>query len=60
MKIDERITAVIRAWPEWSRTERRRMDEIVEEILEHCRSGNGNAFVREWCERYLEDATCES
>lgn len=49
----DRIEKAVREWPGWSRAECRRMDDIVEEILSHCRNGNGNRFVREWCERYL-------
>lgn len=47
------IERMVRAWPQWSRAERRRMDEIVEEVIDHCANGTGNAFVRSWCERVL-------
>ncbi len=49
----ERVEAIILAWPQWSPAERRRMEEIVEEIMDHVRHGGGNAFVREWCKRNL-------
>ena len=52
--LPERIEERVRAWPRWSRAERRRMDEVVEEILEHCRSGKGNAFVASWVARDLQ------
>lgn len=45
----EMIEKVVRQWPQWSRAERKRIDEIVEEILDHCRNGNGNQFIRDWC-----------
>lgn len=51
--MDERIEQVVRQWPEWSIAERRRMDDIVAEVLDHCRNGNGNRFIREWCNRIL-------
>jgi hypothetical protein len=52
-KANERIEAIVRAWPQWSHAERRRMDEIVQEVLSHCRDGQGNQFIREWCEKFL-------
>lgn len=51
--IEERIRNAIRTWPQWSPAERRRLGEIEEEILDHCRDGNGNAFTRDWCRRFL-------
>jgi hypothetical protein len=51
--MNERIEKIVREWPEWSQAEQRRMDEIVDEVLAHCRSGNGNRFVRDWCNRIL-------
>jgi hypothetical protein len=54
--IQERVEKVVREWPEWSRAERRRMDDVVEEVLTFCRSGEGNAFIREWCRRNLTPA----
>lgn len=51
--IAERIECAVLAWPYWSAAERRRMPELIEEILEHCRAGAGNPFVREWCQRNL-------
>lgn len=61
MNINDRIAAVVRAWPEWSRAERRGLDTITEEILDHCRNGCGNAFIREWCDRNLKEVfKCES
>ena len=51
--INDRIEAIIRAWPQWSAAERRKMDAIVEEILCYVRSGEGNSFIREWCKRNL-------
>lgn len=47
------IEVTVRIWPDWSRAERRRMNAIVEEVLEHCRSGNGNQFIRQWCDQNL-------
>ena len=49
----ERAERIIREWPQWSRVERSRMDDLVEEILDHCRNGTGNTFIREWCRRVL-------
>jgi hypothetical protein len=51
----DRIEQRIREWPDWSRGERRIMDAIVEEIMEHVRDGTGNTFIRNWCDRYLSD-----
>lgn len=53
--MNERIEAAVRAWPQWSRAERRRMNEVVDEVLQHCRDGQGNAFIRQWCERNLTE-----
>jgi hypothetical protein len=56
MTIQERAEQVIRDWPQWSPAERRRMDEIVTEVLDHCRNGGGNRFIRDWCNRVLAPA----
>jgi hypothetical protein len=53
----QRVERIVRQWPDWSPAERRRMDAIVAEVLDHCRSGNGNAFIREWCNRMLPKPT---
>jgi hypothetical protein len=55
MNLPDKITERVRAWPHWSRAERRRLDEITDEILGHCANGTGNRFVREWCSRVLAD-----
>ncbi len=52
MTLPERIEQAVREWPQWSPAEERHMDEIVEEVLEYCRSGNGNRFIAEWCRRF--------
>ncbi len=54
--LTDRVTAVVDAYPQWSQAERRRLPEITEEILTHCRDGSGNAFIREWCDRVLVPA----
>lgn len=51
--LPEQIERIIRVWPQWSPAEQRRMDDIVEDILSHCRAGDGNSFIREWCRRNL-------
>ena len=56
LTLPQRIEKVIRDWPQWSRAERRRMDELVEEILTYCRSGKGNAFVQSWFDTVLTPA----
>lgn len=53
MNLPERIEKIIREWPAWSRAERAKMPELVEEILDHCRNGTGNGFIRRWCENAL-------
>jgi hypothetical protein len=53
MNLPERIEKVVRDWPQWSRAERAKMPQLVEEILDHVRNGTGNRFVREWCNRVL-------
>lgn len=55
MKIHERIAKAVADWPHWSRAERRDgLVKATEEIIEHCKSGTGNAFIREWCNRNLK------
>jgi hypothetical protein len=51
--LHERIEAIIRAWPQWSRAERAKMPQIVAEIMEHVKNGTGNGFIAEWCARNL-------
>lgn len=53
MNLPEKIRAVVLAYPDWSRHEREHMEAIIDEILDHCRSGTGNGFIRKWCDRYL-------
>lgn len=53
MNIVDKITAVVEAYPQWSRAERRNLAAVTEEILAHCRDGNGNQFIQWWCERNL-------
>ena len=55
--LPERIADIIRAWPQWSRRERSRMEsDLIPEILDHCRNGTGNAFIASWCDRILSPA----
>ena len=51
--LPERIEKIVREWPQWSRAERAKMPELVEEIMDHCRNGTGNGFIRSWCQRVL-------
>lgn len=51
--LSERIADIVRAWPQWSRAERARMDEVIEEVLDHCRNGTGNRFIREFVNRVV-------
>lgn len=51
--MNEKIEAIVRAWPQWSRHEVTKLDAITEEILDHCRNGTGNGFIRKWCEYNL-------
>jgi len=53
MTLPERIEKIVRAWPQWSPGERTKMDAIVEEVLEHCREGNGNPFIVRFCKVWL-------
>jgi hypothetical protein len=53
LTLPERIERVVREWDQWSPAERARMDDVVEEILEHCRAGTGNRFIRSWVNRIL-------
>lgn len=49
----DRIRAAVRAWPQWSPAERRRMAEVEEDVLIYLRTGRGNAFIAQWCARVL-------
>ncbi len=51
--LSDRIEQAVRNYPQWSNAERRRIDSIVDEVLEHVRNGSGNTFIREWCNRNL-------
>lgn len=59
MNLPQRIEAIVRNWPGWSPAERRRLDEIVAEVLAYCQSGRGNHFIRSWCERVLKPAALD-
>lgn len=47
--IIERIAKTVADWPHWSKAERKRIPAIIEEVVEHCKTGNGNTFITEWC-----------
>ncbi len=51
--LPERIERAVRDWSQWSRAERRRMDDIVSEFLHFARTGEGNRFVREVWETWV-------
>ncbi len=58
--IVDRIEKRIREWDQWSPAERRRMDDVVKDIMDHVRNGTGNGFIRWWCERFLKDVEIPS
>lgn len=39
LTLTERVERAVRDWPEWSRAERRRIGDIVAEVLDRCRPG---------------------
>lgn len=49
----DRIWEVVQNYPDWSRAERENLDSIYMEIIAHCSGGNGNGYIREWCDRNL-------
>lgn len=51
--LPDRVADRVRAYPQWSPAERRRMDEIVEEVLDHMRDGTGNAFIRRFVDTWV-------
>lgn len=53
--LPERIEERVRGYTGWSRAERRRMDELVSEVIAHCSGGNGNRFIASWCDKNLAD-----
>lgn len=53
MNLNDKIEKIIREYPQWSRVERSRMHELIEEIMNHVRDGGGNAFVQKWCDQNL-------
>lgn len=53
LTITERVEQVVREWPNWSRAELRNLDAIVDEVLDHCRTGTGNGFIRKFVNRVV-------
>lgn len=53
MTIQEKVALIVRGYPQWSRAELKRIDAIIEEVLYHCRTGEGNTFIRLWCRDFL-------
>lgn len=49
----DRVREAVRAYPDWSRAERAKLWLVEEEILAHCRDGQGNGFVAWWCDVWL-------
>lgn len=47
------VEKTVREWPQWSRAEQSRIDEIVSEVLDHVCNGAGNPFIREWCDKFI-------
>jgi hypothetical protein len=56
MDATQKVIRVIQEWPDWSRHERAKLEEITEEILDHCRNGTGNRFIQKWCANVLVPA----
>jgi hypothetical protein len=52
--IRDRIEQTVRNYPDWSKAELHKLEEITEEILSHCINGTGNRFIKEWCENNLK------
>ena len=52
--LPEQIAQIVRDWPEWSRAERRRLDEIIDEVLHYASDGLGNAFIKRFWWTYVE------
>jgi hypothetical protein len=46
MSLPDRITEFVRQWPQWSPAERRHLDAITSEVIDHCANGTGNGFIR--------------
>jgi hypothetical protein len=53
--LPEVIRRRVLEWDQWSRAERRRLDEIVDSVIDHCSEGNGNGFIQWWCLHNLAD-----
>lgn len=53
LTLPEKVGLVVHCYGKWSRAEWKRIDAIIEEVLHHCRTGNGNTFIRLWCRDYL-------
>lgn len=51
--MNERIGHLVREWPQWSRAERECMEDVIEEVLDHCRNGTGNNFIRNFVNRVI-------
>lgn len=49
----ERCEAIIRGWDQWSPAELAKMDDLVEEVMDHIINGGGNRFVREFVNRVV-------
>lgn len=49
----DRIEKIVRDWDQWSRAERERIEDVVAEVLDHCRNGTGNRFIANWCNRFI-------
>ena len=45
--LPERVEAIVRAWPQWSRAERRGIERVVDDVLRFLRTGEGNTFIRQ-------------
>jgi hypothetical protein len=48
------IEQAIRAWGQWSPSEERDMDAIVDDIMAHVIDGGGTPFIQAWVQHNLE------
>lgn len=52
--LPDKVERIVREWPQWSRAERSRMEDVVEDVLRHMRDGCGCTFTREFCNRVVK------
>lgn len=53
MSLPDHVATIVDTYPHWSRAERRILPSITDQVIDYLSDGEGNTFIRNFCERYV-------